>query len=113
MPCSGVHGGQAPEAGDQRHGADVVVGEVVGHEAAGRAAVRVDRDRVREAVDEIGLDLDHPVRVGEAAQAVGADDAVLLRRLVDAAIFPRLPGGNTNLPVIMIAEKAADLIRAR
>jgi choline dehydrogenase len=89
---------------------------LIDHEIAPGTAVLSDGDlnayiRARAGVTQ------HPV--GTCAMGSGSD-AVLdphLRvrgiaglRVVDASVMPTVPGGNTNAAVIMIAEKAADLI---
>jgi choline dehydrogenase-like flavoprotein len=76
-------------------------------------------DAIREELKNRSDTIYHPVgtcKMGIDAMAV-VDPKLRVHgisglRVVDASIMPTLIGGNTNAPVMMIGEKAAEMIRA-
>lgn len=91
---------------------------------SGRSAGRISPDRALRDDDEIDAwvreaanTIFHPVGTAR----MGADDAAVVDaelrvsgigglRVADASVIPRIVGGNTSAPAMMIGEKAADLM---
>ena len=57
----------------------------------------------------MGTDADEMAVVDPELRVRGAEGL----RVVDASVMPYMTRGNINAPVVMIAEKAADLIRGK
>jgi len=85
-------------------------------------AAKVSDADLEQFVRDTGAITQHAVgtcKMGVAADGLAVVDAALkvrgvdALRVIDASVMPNVPGGNTNAPAIMIAEKGADLLRGR
>ena len=83
------------------------------------AAFQTD-DQLVHAAGNVGTTIFHPVgtcRMGTADDPLAVVDSRLCvrgvagLRIVDASVMPTITSGNTNSPTLMIAEKAAALVR--
>jgi choline dehydrogenase-like flavoprotein len=90
----------------------------LGAREAARSALAQSDQEIEQFIRNFGDTIYHPV--GSCRMGNGAMDVVdaQLRvhgvqglRVVDASIMPRIVSGNTHAPTVMIAEKAADMIK--
>lgn len=96
--------------------------DFISHEKAPWDKIDIDDDAATDAVIRDNAEtIYHPVAtcsmgpvdnknsvVDPSLKVIGIEGL----RVADASIMPRLIGGNTNAPTIMIAEKCADMIKA-
>lgn len=93
----------------------------IGQELAPGAGVTSDAD-LDAFIRKTAITVHHPAgtcRMGADGDPLAVVDTQLRvrgarnLRVIDASVMPDLTSGNINAPVVMIAERAADMIRAR
>ena len=72
-------------------------------------AIRQQAEHRHHAVGTCRMGTDEHAVVDAQLRVIGIDNL----RIADASVMPTDPSGNTNVPTMMIGERAADLIRAR
>jgi choline dehydrogenase len=97
----------ATKAFDGYRGAELHPGPAAKDDAALRAHISKFTETLYHPVGTCKMGNDSAAVVDSELRVHGVEGL----RVVDASIMPTLVGGNTNAPTIMIAEKAADLIR--
>jgi choline dehydrogenase len=92
-------------------------GRITGAELTPGLNVQSD-DEIDSYMRETAYVTQHPVgtcTMGSGPAAVVDSELRVIGidglRVVDASVMPTVPGANTNIPTIMIAEKAADMVR--
>ena len=79
------------------------------------AAKRRTEEELVQAAGAVGTTIFHPVGTAAMGRVVDAQLRVLgmgALRGIDASVMPTIPSGNTNAPVMMIAEKGAEMVLA-
>jgi choline dehydrogenase len=91
------------------NGAEIFPGPDATSDAALAASVRADGQTIWHPVGTCRMGMDAMSVVDATLRVRGVDGL----RVVDASIMPTIPRGHPNAAVIMIAEKAADLLLGR
>ncbi|HXC57698.1 MAG TPA: GMC oxidoreductase, partial [Steroidobacteraceae bacterium] len=91
------------------HAREALPGSAVQDDAALTAYLRRAAGTAHHPVGTCRMGVDEMAVVDPELRVRGVSSL----RVVDASIFPSIVGGNTNAPVVMVAERAADLIRGQ
>lgn len=91
---------------DQWRGEEILPGDSVFNDLQLENYIRNRAHSLQHPVGTCKMGTDNNAVVDQQLKVQGLENL----RIVDASIMPKIIGGDTNAPVIMIAEKAADMI---